>query len=52
MSAAEGKRSDPKRSQGARVASVARRQARAAKRPAEPRSLESLAREIGATYRP
>jgi len=43
------RRSDPKRSQGARVATVARRQAQAAKRPL-PLNLESLARSIGATY--
>lgn len=50
---AEGKRSDPKRTASARVQSVARKQQRA-QRAAEvgtPRSLEALAREIGATYR-
>jgi len=43
------KRSDPKRSQGARVASVAKREALAAKRPTH-LDLAALARSIGATY--
>lgn len=52
MMTTESKRSDPKRSQGARVASVARK-AQRAQRDAErsaPRSLSALAREMGATY--
>lgn len=45
------RRSDPKRAATARVATVARRQARAAKIAATaPRSLESLARELGVSY--
>ncbi|MDF2915929.1 MAG: hypothetical protein K0S70_146 [Microbacterium sp.] len=45
-----GAQRDAKRSAGARVATVARRQARAAKAPA-PVSLQRLARDLGAEYR-
>ncbi len=45
-------RSDPKRSATARVAAIARRQARAAKLTAPaPKPLEALARELGVTFR-
>jgi hypothetical protein len=46
------RRSDPKRSQSARVATAARRQAIAARNieRAQPRSLESLAREMGVPF--
>ena len=52
MATNSGKRSDPKRSQSARVATAARKQARAQKSAqAETRSLEALARKLGVSYR-